>query len=149
MTTDESYIEAAIEEGKRAMTAGNWPFGAVIVRNSEIVARGMCTETSSNNALGHAELNAINAACTILGRGDLSDCAIYGTNEPCLMCASAIFQAKIPSACFSLSRSDLPKLFRERKLHIDDLVPDAGYEVRMTKGILKEKVFELFEGVRK
>jgi tRNA(Arg) A34 adenosine deaminase TadA len=147
--TDEDFMRAAIEEAKLAKAAGEWPFGAVIVRGGQIIARAGCTESSTKNILGHAELQAINAACMALARNNLSDCAIYGTNEPCLMCASAIFQAKISKIVFSLTRSDLSHLLRERKLRIDDLASDAGYRVILTKGVLKEEVLKLFADVKK
>lgn len=147
--TDEEYMKEAIEEAKMAKAAGEWPFGAVIVHDGKIIARAACTETGTKNVLGHAELQAINSACLALARNNLSDCAIYGTNEPCLMCASAIFQAKIPKVTFALARSDLPHLLRERKLRIEDLAADAGYVVDIRKGILKEEVLELFADIRK
>ncbi len=147
--TEEDYIRAAIEEAKLAKAAGEWPFGAVIVRDGQIIARAACTETRTKNVLGHAELQAINSACLALARNDLRDCAIYGTNEPCFMCASAIFQAKIPKVTFALARTDLPHLLRERKLRIEDLAKDAGYQVQITKGILKDEVLELFADVKK
>ncbi len=142
-------MREAIEEAKFAKIAGEWPFGAVIVHDGKVIARAACSETGTKNVLGHAELQAISSACTALARNNLSDCAIYGTNEPCLMCASAIFQAKIPKVIFSLARTDLPHLLRERKLHIDDLAQDVGHEVQIRKGILKDEVLALFSDIRK
>ncbi len=149
MDNDEQFIKVAIDEAKMAKVTGEWPFGAVIVRNGEIIARAACTETGTKNVLGHAELQALNTACLAVASNNLSDCAIYGTNEPCLMCASAIFQAKIPKITFALSRSDLPHLLRERKLRIEDLAADAGYNPQITKGVLKEEVLELFADIKK
>ena len=63
MAADEHYIQAAIEVAKLAKTAGEWPFGAVIVLEGQIIARAACTETGTKNVLGHAELQAINVAC--------------------------------------------------------------------------------------
>jgi tRNA(adenine34) deaminase len=149
MATDEHYIQAAIEVAKLAKTAGEWPFGAVIVLEGQIIARAACTETGTKNVLGHAELQAINVACIALARNNLNDCVIYGTNEPCLMCSSAIFQAKIPKIVFALSRTDLPHLLRGRKLRIDDLAADAGYDTQIIKGILKNEALELFADIKK
>ena len=149
MDNDEQFIKAAIDEAKMAKAAGEWPFGAVIVRNGEMIARAGCTETGTKNILGHAELQAINAACFAIGSNNLSDCAIYATNEPCLMCAAAIFQAKIPKIVFVLSRNDLPHLLRGRKLRIEDLAADSGYNPQMTNGVLKEKVLELYADIKK
>jgi len=147
--TEEDFIREAINEAKLAKVSGEWPFGAVIVHDGQIIARAFCTETRSKNVLGHAELQAINSACTVLGKNNLSDCEIYGTNEPCLMCASAIFQAKIPKITFALSRTDLSHLLRERKLRIDDLAHDIGYEVQIKKGVLKGEAIKLFEDIKK
>ncbi len=147
--TDEDFIREAIKEAGLALAIGEWKLGAVIVRDGEIIARAACTEKGTKNILGHAELQAINTACVALASNDLSDCAIYSTNEPCLMCASAIFQAKVPKVVFGLSRSDLPHLLRKRKLGIDDLALDAGYEPMIIKGILKEDILELFADVKK
>lgn len=147
--TDEDFVREAIEEAKLAKAAGEWPFGAVIVRDGKIIARAACTETGTKNVLGHAELQAINSACIALARNNLSDCTIYGTNEPCLMCASAIFQAKIPRVIFALARTDLAHLLRERKVRIDDLAADAGYPVEIVRGVLKEEVLELFADIKK
>ncbi len=149
LDNDEQFIKAAIDEAKIAKAAGEWPFGAVIVRNGEIIARAGCTEKSAKNVLGHAELQAINAVCLTVANSNLSDCAIYSTNEPCLMCASAIFQAKIPIIIFALSRTDLPHLLRERKLRIEDLAADAGYNPQIVKGVRKEEVLELFADIEK
>lgn len=149
MENDEQFIRAAIEEAAKAKASGEWPFGAVIVRNGEVIARAACRESAKKNVLEHAELQAINLACTAVSNNNLSDCAIYSTNEPCLMCASAIFQAKIPKVTFALSRSDLPHLLRERKIRIEDLAADAGYDPKITRGVLKEEVLELFTDIRK
>jgi tRNA(Arg) A34 adenosine deaminase TadA len=147
--TEEDFIREAIEEARLAKAAGEWPFGAVIVHEGKIIARAACTEEGTKNVLGHAELQAINSACLALARNNLSDCAIYGTNEPCLMCASAIFQAKIPRVTFALARSDLPHLLRERKLRIEDLTSDIGYEVKITKGVLRDEARALFADIKK
>ena len=64
------------------------------------------------------------------------------------MCAAGIFQAKIADVRFGLSRSDLSFL-RPRKLSINDLAEDSGYEIKITRGLLKDKVLELFKDIRK
>jgi len=142
-------MHEAIKEGAIAKEAGEWPFGAVIVKDGHIIARGECNERRTGSVLGHAELQAINAACISLGTNNLSGCTIYCTNEPCLMCASAIIQAKIGTVVYSLKRDDLSHILRKRKLSILDLAGDAGYDIHITSGILKEETLRLFEGVRK
>ncbi len=145
----ERFMELAIAQGRLAKEAGEWPFGAVIVCGEKVVARNRRSETADKNALSHAELKAVGDACKALGKNNLSDCVIYCTNEPCLMCAASIFQAKIPKVVIAASRTDFPDLLRPRKLHIEDLAADSGYKVEIIKGILKDKVLELFKGIKK
>jgi tRNA(Arg) A34 adenosine deaminase TadA len=149
MNTDERYMELAIEEARHAKQAGELPIGAVITRKGKVVARNRCREATQKTVLAHAELHALNDACKALGRTDLSDCVIYCSNEPCLMCSAAIFQAKIPRVVIGAARSDLPHLLRERKFRIEHLAEDSGYSLEIVRGILKEKVLGLFAGVRK
>jgi tRNA(adenine34) deaminase len=146
---DAQYMALAIDEAMQAKQNREWPFGAVVTSNGKVVSRNRCNEAADKNVLAHAELRAINDACKALGRNDLSDCVIYCTIEPCLMCAAAIFQAKIPRVVFGASRSDLPHLLRERRLRIDDLAEDSGYHPEIVREILREQVIELFKDVRK
>lgn len=71
------------------------PFGAVVVRNGEIVGEGWNRVTSSNDPIAHAEVVAIRAACARLNSFDLSGCEIYASCEPCPMCLAAIYWARI------------------------------------------------------
>lgn len=83
---------AAIEEGRRTMEEGTGrPFGAVIVRNGDIVASARNLAVVDRTPTAHAELLAINKACARLDTSNLADCVIYASGQPCLMCLSAIF----------------------------------------------------------
>ena len=147
--TKEEYMREAINEGMLAKEAGEWPFGAVIVKDGKIIARGECNEKRTKSVLGHAELQAINTACNALGSNNLSGCTIYCTNEPCLMCSSAIIQAKIGTVIYSLKRDDLSHILRKRHLNIVDLITDSGYAISVKSGVLKEETLQMFEGVKK
>lgn len=147
MSTDQAYMQLAIEEALRAKANGELPIGAVVVSETGVVARNRCSETHDKTVLAHAELHAVNDACRALGRNDLGDCTIYCTNEPCLMCAAAIFQAKIARVVFGVARSDLPRIFRTRKLRIRDLAVDSGYVPQIVEGVMRDEVLPLFEGI--
>jgi tRNA(Arg) A34 adenosine deaminase TadA len=149
MNIDEKYMELAIEEAREAKQAGELPIGAVIIRNGKVVARNQCREATEKTVLAHAELHALNDACKVLGRTDLSDCVIYCSNEPCLMCAAAIFQAKIQRVVIAVDRTDLPHLLRDRKFRIDHLAEDSGYSPQIVRGVLKDKVLALFSGIQR
>ena len=139
----------AIEEARLAKQAGELPIGAVIKCKRKVIARNRCREASEKTVLAHAELQARNDACKALGRTDLSACVIYCSNEPCLMCAAAIFQARISRIVIGASRSDLPHLLRYRRFRIEHLAEDSGYSPEIVRGVLKEAVLGLFAGVRR
>ena len=101
------YMKAAIEEAFEGMRQGEGgPFGAVIVKDGEIIARAHNEVLKTNDPTMHAEVNAIRKATTKLGRFDLSDCEIYSTCEPCPMCFAAIHWAKMKSLYYGASRFD-------------------------------------------
>lgn len=142
--TDERAMTEALIEAKKAKNAGELPFGAVIVKEGGVLSRGRCHEQGSSSVLCHAEAQAVDRACKKLQTTNLSGCTIYCTNEPCVMCAAAIFQAKIPRVVIGLSRSDNPHL-RPRKISIVDIANDSGFEVTIIRGVKKEAVLELFD----
>ncbi len=96
-------IELAVEN-VRAGRGG--PFAAVIVRNGEVIARGTNTVTSTNDPTAHAEVNAIRAACRVLGDFQITDCEIYTSCEPCPMCLGAIYWARPRRVFYGATRED-------------------------------------------
>ena len=99
----ELYMQKALELAREAALEGEVPVGCVIVRNGEIVATGRNRRETAKTALGHAEIEAIGAACEKLGGWRLWDCTLYVTLEPCPMCAGAIVNARIPTVVFGAS----------------------------------------------
>lgn len=96
------YMRRAAELAKEAFEDGEVPVGAVVVKNStgEIIGEGRNLRENSRNALAHAEIIAIDAACRRLGGWRLPDCSIYVTLEPCPMCCGAIINARIDRVYF-------------------------------------------------
>lgn len=82
------------------------PFGAVVVKNGEIVGEGCNRVTSTNDPTAHAEVVAIRAACEKLGTFQLDDCVIYASCEPCPMCLGAIYWARPAKLYFASTRED-------------------------------------------
>lgn len=97
---NEAFMKAALAEAAKAADAGEVPIGAVVVRDNEIVGRGHNRREGDKSALAHAELLAIQDACTRLGGWRLFDCDLYVTLEPCPMCAGAIINARIQNVYF-------------------------------------------------
>ncbi len=95
METTNKFMKEAIRLSIEKMRAGNGgPFGAVVVKDGEIIARGFNQVTSSNDPTAHAEMVAIREACSKLGSFQLTGCEIYTSCEPCPMCLGAIYWAR-------------------------------------------------------
>lgn len=100
------YMQRAISLAKENMKTGGGPFGAVIVRNGEIVAEAANHVTKNNDPTAHAEVEAIRLAGENLKNYDLADCEIYASCEPCPMCLGAIYWARIPVVYYAADRKD-------------------------------------------
>ena len=98
--TDSELMGLALEEARKAAALGEVPVGAVVARNGEVVAAAHNTRETEKNALHHAELLAIDAACKKLGGWRLWECELFVTLEPCPMCAGAIVNARIPAVYY-------------------------------------------------
>lgn len=97
----------AIKLSQEKMEAGfGGPFGAVITKDGKVIAEGFNQVTSSNDPTAHAEMTAIRAACKTLNTFDLAGCEIYTSCEPCPMCLSAIYWARLDTIYYANSRED-------------------------------------------
>jgi tRNA(adenine34) deaminase len=92
---DYKYMGVALDEARQAMEADEVPIGAVIVCNGRIVGRGHNLTECLTDVTAHAEMQAITSASSTLGGKYLTDCTLYVTVEPCLMCAGAIGWSQI------------------------------------------------------
>ena len=95
MSSDVQFMNIALDLARQAAAEGEVPVGAVVVRNGEVIGIGRNRRETCGNALAHAELEAINAACQFLGGWQLVGCTLYVTLEPCPMCAGAIINSRI------------------------------------------------------
>ena len=100
MELDHYYMQCAIEEAEKAGVKGEVPIGAIIVFRGEVVARAHNLRETTQNAVMHAELLAIQEACQKLGNWRLEETTLYVTLEPCPMCAGAILQSRIPRVVY-------------------------------------------------
>src|SRR5690625_4606472 len=137
---DEKFMNAAIIEANKAKEINEVPIGAVIVYQDKIIARGYNIRETSQLALSHAELIAIQDANKKLDSWRLEDCTLYVTLEPCQMCAGAIVQARIKRVVFGASD---PKAGCAGTLM--NLLDDSrfNHQVEVTSGVLREKCREL------
>ncbi len=100
MTEDEKYMLLAIKQAEKAKERGEVPIGAIIVRDNKVIARAYNTRVKDKIAVSHAEIKAITKACKKVGDWRLSDCTMFVTLEPCVMCAGAILNARIKKVVF-------------------------------------------------
>ena len=94
--SDERFMRMALAEAQKAREAGEIPIGAVVVCKERIISRAHNLTETLCDVTAHAEMQAITAAANTLGGKYLTDCTLYVTVEPCIMCAGAIGWAQIP-----------------------------------------------------
>ena len=139
---DREFMREAIRLANESVKNGGGPFGAVIVKDNEIIAGSSNSVTIDNDPTAHAEVNTIRQACKKLGTFDLSGCVIYTSCEPCPMCLGAIYWAKIDRIYYGNNRTDarnidfaddfiydeLNRQFDERTIPIIPLLRDEALQ---------------------
>jgi guanine deaminase len=110
MNTEKDLINRAIHLANKHSAGGlNGPFGAVIIKDEKIIGEGWNQVVSANDPTAHAEVMAIRDACQHLGTFQLKDCTIYCSCEPCPMCLSAIYWARINKIVYACTSEDAAK----------------------------------------
>ena len=145
---NKKFMLAALEEARLAAQKGEVPVGAVIVKDGEIIAKGRNMREEKQNALSHAEIEAINCACKKLGSWRLDGCEMYVTLEPCPMCAGAIINSRISTLIFGA--------YDSRAGSIDSVVNLCDYpynhKVEIYGGIMEDECLavlqEFFKNLR-
>ena len=133
---DRGFMRMAIEEAKKAEAIGEVPIGAVIVKDGEVIARAHNLRETSQNAVTHAELSAIQEACREIGSWRLEETTLYVTLEPCPMCAGAILQSRIPRVVYGARDPKggcVDSLYRL----LND--PRFNHECEVTEGVLGDE----------
>ena len=103
ISSHHQWMGQALEMARLAADQGEVPVGAVMIYQGEVIAKSHNLKEGQKNATFHAEILAIQETSRILGRWRLSDCLLYVTLEPCLMCAGAIVQARVDTLVFGAS----------------------------------------------
>lgn len=98
--SDEHFMKQALQEAQRAMEADEVPVGAVIVSRNKIIARAHNLTERLTDVTAHAEMQAFTAAAEFLGSKYLTDCTLYVTLEPCVMCAGAAYWTQLKRIVF-------------------------------------------------
>ena len=142
---DLDFIQRAIQlaaEHMRAKDGG--PFGAIVVRENEIIATGWNQVTTANDPTAHAEVVAIRAAAARLGSFVLGGCVLYTSCEPCPMCLGAAYWARVERIVFAATRTDAAQAgFDDEQLYRELALPPASRKLPMQQ-ILRDKAVEVF-----
>lgn len=124
---DKQFIKRAIELAEKGMdnNAGG-PFGAIVVKDNEIISEGYNKVTSSNDPTAHGEVVAIRAACEKLNTFQLQDCVIYTSCEPCPMCLGAIYWARFKAVYYACTKEDAAEIGFDDQFIYDEIDTDIG-----------------------
>lgn len=137
MADDTFYMKQALAEAHKAADRGEVPVGAVVVCRDRIIARSHNLTETLNDVTAHAEMQAITAAANFLGGKYLTDCTLYVTVEPCVMCAGAIAWAQLGRLVFGAS---------DEKRGYRKYAPNALHpKTVVVQGILSEESAELMK----
>ena len=140
----EQHMKIAIEEARLSLRDGNFGFGAVMVRDEEVLARAHDSEETDADPTAHAELAAIRSASRLTGK-DLSSCTLVSTHEPCPMCSAAIAWARIPRVAFGYGIVEAIAQGRRRMAaSCEEIFQRVGAKVAVERGILKEECAILY-----
>ena len=104
---EKEYLKKIYDLAKESYNNDEIPVGAIIVRNGEIIASGVNSREKNKSVIGHAEINAIESACKVVGDWRLDDCVMYVTLLPCMMCAGAILESRIKKVYYLCNRTNV------------------------------------------
>ena len=138
-------MREAIKLSAESVRSGGGPFGAVIVRDGEIIARGENRVTVCNDPTAHAEVSAIREAAARLGTYDLSGCEIYSSCEPCPMCLGAIYWARLDKLYYAGTRADAASVGFDDAHIYEELPLEPSQRELPTETLLREEAQRVFE----
>ena len=150
MANDQKWMKEALKEAKVAFSKKEVPIGAVVVYEDQVIGRGHNQIESLNDATAHAEVLAITAASNGLNSWRLTGCTLYVTAEPCIMCAGAIFLARIDRLVFGAfdpkkgGAGSLYNILKDERLN---------HQAEVVSGVLEKECSNIlsifFEEIRK
>ena len=138
----EDFMKIAIEEAKK----GDHPFGAVLIKDNQVVSQGHNTVVKDSDPSAHAEINTIRKFTTKVNNPSLEGYVLYSSGEPCPMCIGACIWAGISEIVFAVSIQDLIQAqVPQINLPCEDVIAKGTKNIIVTKGILREECLQLFK----
>ncbi|HET6255728.1 MAG TPA: nucleoside deaminase [Puia sp.] len=144
-----AYMKMAVDLSEQALLSGHGgPFGAIIVRDREVIGSSGNCVFQNTDPTSHAEIMAIRDACNNIQSQDLSGCSIYSSAEPCPMCMAAIYWARIEAVFFSNTEHDSLKYGFIDTVILDELRKDPADRAIQSTRILHPHAIEVFRKAR-
>jgi guanine deaminase len=142
---DNAFMARAIQLAVENVRSGRGgPFGAVVAKDGKVVAEGANQVTATNDPTAHAEVLAIRQACQELGSFELHGCDLYSSCEPCPMCLSAIYWARIDRVYFGSLAEDAARIgFDDSAIYAEIAQPVAQRKIPMTQ-MMREEALAAF-----
>jgi guanine deaminase len=142
---DEDLMRIAIEESRK----GDWPYGAVIVKDGAIIVKAFNTSTRDRDPTAHAEVNAIRAVLRTIPEASLSGYTLYTSSESCPMCIGAIIWAGVSRVVFGASIQQLISVGQHQiNTSSQDIINTAWLSIALTGGVLAAEALEVVRNWR-
>jgi tRNA(Arg) A34 adenosine deaminase TadA len=139
-------MKEAIRLAVENVESGNGgPFGAVVVKDGKIIARGMNQVTHTNDPTAHAEIIAIRKACEVLNSFQLTGCEIYSSCEPCPMCLGAIYWARPDKLYYAGSKEDAASMHFDDQFIYEEMALPMEQRKLFTRQMMREEAWEAFK----
>lgn len=136
------FMKVALEEAKK----GDFPYGAVIVKEKKVIAKGYNTVRRDSDPSAHAEINVIRSLTNEIKNSCLEGYIIYTTGEPCPMCATACVWTGVSEIVFGASIKDLISINQSQiDISCEEIIAKGFRNIKVTKGVLKKECLELFK----
>ncbi|WEK20097.1 MAG: nucleoside deaminase [Candidatus Pedobacter colombiensis] len=146
MNQHEKFMKMAIRlSEKNVMDSTGGPFGALVVKDGKVIARSANKVTSTNDPTAHAEVSAIRIACKRLKTFDLSGCVIYTSCEPCPMCLSAVYWARIDAIYYANTKQDAEHIGFSDKFIYDELEKPMNKRKLPIKQMMRDEALQAFK----
>lgn len=139
---DKKYMKCAIEESNNSLGG---PFGAIIVKDNNIISKGNNLVTINNDPTAHAEIVAIRNACNYLNTFSLENCTLYTSCEPCPMCLSAIYWSRINKVYYANTRNDAASINFDDKEIYEEISKDISDRKIKMYQIPDTNAYDIFE----
>ena len=143
---DEYFMRRAISLAQNGIDSNaGGPFGAVVVKDGEIIGEGCNRVTSTNDPTAHAEVVAIRNACQKLDSFQLDDCVLYTSCEPCPMCLGAIYWARPSKIFYAATHSDAASVGFDDQFIYEEIEKDVNERQIKTVNLLREEGLKVFK----